>query len=128
MCIRDSPNPSAAGAVEGFPAIPTSQLGPAIAVDDAAPPVGPLAGANGLLVSSQPLAPATSESKRHIHSDSHPSSSSPASPLEGTDIEDDDVDMFLNFENEDEVQFSSESTKKRRLEEGDATSPSQSTI
>jgi len=52
--------------------------------------------------------------------------SSPASQLEGSDLEDDDVTMFLNFEHDDDVQLSSESNKKRRLEEGDASSPSQS--
>jgi len=117
-------DPSAAGSVAVFPANPTSHLDPALAVDDAAPPAGPLAGDDGLLGSSHPLAPDTSESNRLIHGGSHLSSSSPASPLKGTDIEDDDVDMFLNFENEDEVQLSSESMKRRRLEEGDAPSPS----
>ena len=83
-----------------------------------------LAGAGDLLASSLPLAPAASDSNRLTHSGSNLSPSSSASPLEGTDFEDDDVDMFLNFENEDEVQLSSESMKRRRLEEGDAPSPS----
>jgi len=54
--------------------------------------------------------------------------STPTSPLEGSDLEDDDVTMFLNFEAEEDAQLSTESTKKRRLEEGEASSPSQSNI
>ena len=104
------PNPPAAGGV------------------DAASPVHPLAGAGDLLAISFPLAPAASDSNRLTHSGLHLSPSSSASPLESTDFEDDDVDMFLNLENEDEVQLPSESTKKRRLEDRDASSPSHSTI
>jgi len=89
--------------------------------------VGPLVGAAGLCVSPQTLAPASSDSNRHTPSGSRVYVSSPASPLEGSDLEDEDVAMFLNFDNEDDVQLSSGSTKKRRLEEGDASSPSQST-
>jgi len=46
--------------------------------------------------------------------------------LEGSDLDDDDVTMFLNLENEDEAPVPAESAKKRRVEEGDASSPSSS--
>ena len=42
-----------------------------------------------------------------------------ASPLDNFDKEEDDVNMFFNFDYEDEALVSSASTKKRRLEEGD---------
>jgi len=48
--------------------------------------------------------------------------------LRERDYKDDDFDMYVNFENEDDVQLSSESTKKRRPEDGDASSSSHSTI
>uniref|UniRef100_A0A7C9ABN9 DUF4283 domain-containing protein n=2 Tax=Opuntia streptacantha TaxID=393608 RepID=A0A7C9ABN9_OPUST len=48
------------------------------------------------------------------------------SPCEGTDMEEEDIDMFLNLEPEDDAQLSSESTKKRKLELGEASSPSYS--
>jgi len=56
-----------------------------------------------------------------LHISSHAS-------LVGTDVNDEDVDMFFNFENDGDVQLSSDCTKKRRLEEGDDSSPSQSNI
>jgi len=42
------------------------------------------------------------------------------------DLNDEDVDMFLNFDEENESYISSDSTKKRCLEEGDDTSSSSS--
>ena len=109
-------------------AIPSSQLG--LGGPDVAgiPPVNPLVGAAPLQVSPPALAPADSGTSRHIFSGSKLIGSSPASPLEGSDLDDDDVTMFLNLENEDDAQLSSESTKKRRLEEGDVSSPSQPAI
>ena len=86
----------------------------------------PLVGAANLQVSSPVLEPAASGNSRHIPTGSRVFGSSPASPLEGSDLDDEDVTMFLNLENEDDVQLSSESTKKRRLEEGDVSSPSHS--
>jgi len=70
------------------------------------------------------LAPTDSGPSRHHFADSRLPGSSPASPLEGSDLDDDDVTMFLNLETEDDAQPSSESTKKRRLVEGDVSSPS----
>uniref|UniRef100_A0A7C9CSY6 DUF4283 domain-containing protein n=1 Tax=Opuntia streptacantha TaxID=393608 RepID=A0A7C9CSY6_OPUST len=58
----------------------------------------------------------------------HLSLSSPISPITGSALEDEDVDMFLNLEPEEEIQLSPESTKKRKLEVGDASSPSHSPI
>ena len=117
--------PNAEGA-EVPPVVPISHLDPAGTVDAEVPSVGPLVGATCLSVSPPALAPAASDSNRHISSASRVYVSSPASPLEGSNLEDEDVTMFLNFENDDDVQLSLESTKKRRLEEGDASSPSQS--
>jgi len=57
----------------------------------------------------------------------HPVLSSPASPLSGSVMDDEDVDMFLNFEPEDDVQLSPDSSKKRKLALGEASSPSSST-
>ena len=106
------------------PAIAISHLGPAVPVEAEVPPVGPLGGATGLPVRPPALEPAARDTNRHIPSGSRVYVSSPASSLEGSDLEDEDVTMFLNFENDDDVQLSSKATKKRRLEEGDASSPS----
>ena len=76
--------------------------------------------------SSPVLAPTASNTNRHSPSCSRVFVSSPASPIVGSDLEDDDVSMFLNLDNEDDAQVSSEGTKKRRLDEGDTSSPSQS--
>lgn len=103
-----------------------SQLIPTGTGDAKTPTVGPLLGASGLPVRPLAFATATSDSTRPISPGSRMNVSSPASQLEGSDLEDDDVTMFLNFEHDDDVQLSSESNKKRRLEEGDASSPSQS--
>ena len=120
------PNPPIAEGVEAHPFGPASQTDPSATTDVEAPPADPVVGAVGLSVNYQPLAPASNALVRHTPSSSHLYISSPASPLEGTDMEDEDVAMFLNFEPEDEVQLSLEGTKKRRLEVGDASSPSHS--
>jgi len=52
--------------------------------------------------------------------------SSPASPISGSALEDEDVDMFFNLEPDEEDQLSPESTKKRKFEVGEASSPSHS--
>ena len=52
--------------------------------------------------------------------------SSPASPITGSALEDEDVDMFLNLEPDEEVQLSPESIKKRKFEVGEASFPSHS--
>ena len=52
---------------------------------------------------------------------------SPSSPLAGSPLEEEDVDMFLDIENEDAGQLSSESVKKRKLVPGETSSPSYST-
>jgi len=57
----------------------------------------------------------------------HPAHSSPASPLSDSVMNEEDVDMFLNFEPEDDVQLSPDSSKKRKLTAGEASSPSSST-
>ena len=83
-----------------------------------------MVGVPSLPVSSPALEPAGSGTTRPIPSPVL--ASSPASPLEGSDLEEDDVTMFLNLEAEEDVQLSSDSTKKRRLDDGDAASPSTS--
>ena len=75
----------------------------------------------------------TSDSTPHTEnrlspSSPHPGHSSLASPLAGSDLEEDDVDMFFNLEPEDDVQLSPESSKKRKLEVGEGSSPSHSPI
>jgi len=114
--------------VKAPPTLPTPHLGPAWPVAAAIPPVPSLAGEASLPGSSPVLEPATSGNSRHMPSGPSVFGSTPTSPLEGSDLDDDDVTMFLNLENEEDVQISSESTKKRRLEEGDASSPSQSAL
>jgi len=52
---------------------------------------------------------------------------SPSSPLAGSPLEEEDVDMFLDIENEDAGHLSSESVKKRKLVPGETSSPSYST-
>ena len=111
---------SAAEGSEVPAATPNPPLDPNLAVEASLPPVGHLIGAN----SSPVLTPTVSNTNRHSPSCSRVFVSSPASPLVGSDLEDDDVNMFLNLDNDDDAQFSSESTKKRRLDEGDASSPS----
>jgi len=74
--------------------------------------------------SSSALEPATSGTSRHLSAAHRVFGSTPTSPLEGSDLDDDDVTMFLNLENEDDAPIPSESSKKRRVEEGDASSPS----
>ena len=78
------------------------------------PPADPLIGSHGQNENPKPTPIAPSGSKLHI--------SSHASPLAGTDVSDDDVDMFFNFDNDDDVQLSSDCTKKRQLEDGDESS------
>jgi len=72
------------------------------------------------------LEPASSEVSGHTPSGSRVNASTPTSPFEGSDVEEDDVTMFLNLEVEEDLQLSSESSKKRRLEEGEASSPAHS--
>jgi len=52
--------------------------------------------------------------------------SSPNSPIAGSALEDEDVDMYLNLEPDEEIPLSPEGTKKRKLEVGDPSSPSHS--
>ena len=108
------------------PVIPSSQhgLGGSDVVPSLVPPALPLVDAAPMQVRSPALAPADSGTSRHNFSGSKLIGSSPASPLEGSDLDDDDVTMFLNLENEDDAQPTSKSTKKRRLVEGDVSSPS----
>jgi len=110
-----------AGVVEAetTPVIPISQP-----VAAHVPLASTVVGEPSLPVSSLALAPAGSGTTRPLPSPVL--ASSPASPLEGSDLEDDDVTMFLILETEEDVQLSSDSTKKRRLDEGDAASPSTS--
>jgi len=61
-----------------------------------------------------------------IPAEGSPVHSSPASPFTGSIMEDDDVDMLLNFEPEEEIQMSPDSSKKRKLALGEASSPSSS--
>ena len=107
-------------------AILNSNLGPAMPVEAGIPPISVQFGAASHPVSTLILEPAASDTNRHISSSSRVFVSSHDSPLAGPDLEDDDMTMFLNLENEDDVQLSSESTKKRRLDEGDVSSPSHS--
>ena len=93
----------------------------------AAAPAEPVVGAAALSGISQPAAPAPSALDRLSPSSPHHFLSSPASPLTGSALEDEDVDMFLNLEPDDEVQLSPESANKRKLEMGEASSPSHST-
>jgi len=107
---------------------PHPQVGIVVDVTSASLPVEPLVGDSGLSFRPQGLEPASSEANRSLSSGSNVNASTPTSPLEGSELEDDDVTMFLNLEAEEEVQPSTESSKKRRLEEGDASSPLQSNI
>jgi len=103
-----------------------TQVGPAVGFDGAGRPNTTLVGDTGLPCRSPALEPASSEASGHLPSGSRVNASTPTSPLEGSDVEEDDVTMFLNLKAEEDVQLSTESSKKRRLEEGDASSPSHS--
>jgi len=89
-------------------------------------PVTALVGGSTLPSSPTALEPAVSGTSRPVSAIPKVFSSTPTSPLEGSDLDDDDVTMYLNLENEDEAPGSSESSKKRRVEEGDVSSPSSS--
>jgi len=119
-------SPAAEGAAAS-PVDPASQIVPAAATDAEVAQAEPLVGAAGPSSLSPPIAPAPSALIRHSPNSPQQFISSPNSLLAGTDMEDEDVAMFLNLEQDDEVQLSSESTKKRRLEMGEASSPSYST-
>jgi len=121
----------AAAAIQpvGTPAIqpiPTDPPGPPADFFGTGRPGTPVGGNMGLHDLSPVLEPASSEASGHLSSGSHVNASNPTSPLEGSDVEEDDVTMFLNLDNEEDVQMSSESSKKRRLEAGEASSPSHS--
>jgi len=95
-------------------------------VEGNAAPVEPVLGAAAQSGSSQPAVSGPRAVDRLPPSSPHFCHSSPASPLSGSAQEDEDVDMFLNLELEEEEQLSPESTKKRKFEVGEASSPSQS--
>jgi len=108
---------------------PPKEPAPEVAAEPTAAVVAPvpaLAGGSGLPSSPTALEPAVSGTSRPVSATPKVFCSTPTSPLEGSDLDDDDVTMFLNLENEDEAPVPAESAKKRRVEEGDASSPSSS--
>jgi len=86
----------------------------------------PVVGAAGSLCNASPIAPASNDVVNPALPSPHQALPSSTSPREGSDMEDEDIDMFLNLDPDDEVQLSTESLKKRKLEMGDASSPSYS--
>jgi len=104
----------------------TVTMVPDVGPEAAAAQTEPLVGAAGPSCIATPFAPASSDLLKPAPPSPQQFLSSPNSPREGTDMEDEDIDMFLNLEPDDEVQLSSESTKKRKLVMGDASSPSYS--
>jgi len=100
---------------------------------DVVPPLAADVGQHGCEIgNSAPSGPfpsdvsASGAMDRASPSSPHLCLSSPNSPITGSALEDEDVDMFLNLEPDEEVELSPESTKKRKLEVGDASSPSHS--
>jgi len=87
---------------------------PAAPAAVAAASVEPVVGAADLTGISHPNVTAPSTLAKFSPTSSHQYLSSPASPLTGSVMDDEDVDMFLNIEPDDEVQLSPESTKKRK--------------
>jgi len=117
----------------GDPSAKTQLLAPIAASDPSlvlAAPVAVAAGSDEPMTgpgdSSGPSLLAVSGARavdRPYPSSPHFSHSSPASPLSGSALEDEDVDMFFNLEPEEEEPISPESTKKRKFEVGEASSP-----
>jgi len=107
----------------GIPSTNIGVSGPNVAGTSS---VAPLIGDNSIQQSSPALVPAARDTSGHRPGPQHLDSPL-ASPLEGSNLEDDDVTMFLNLENEEDIQLSSESSKKRKLEEGEVSSSSHST-
>uniref|UniRef100_A0A7C8ZXH2 Uncharacterized protein n=1 Tax=Opuntia streptacantha TaxID=393608 RepID=A0A7C8ZXH2_OPUST len=128
--------PTGMGILPAPPAVvPTDDSGPSMvppvelattvaAADASTEPVVAAAALSGL---SHTAANGPSASAKLSPSSPHQFLSSPASPISGSVMDDEDVDMFLNLEPDDEVQLSPESSKKRKLELGEASSPSYST-
>ena len=121
------PTPPAAEGVAAFPVDSAAHLVPAAATEAAVAQAEPLVGVADPSSFSPPIAPAPSDLLKRAPTSPQQFISSPNSALAGTDMEDEDIAMFLNLEQDDDVQLSSESTKKRRLEMGEASSPSYST-
>jgi len=104
----------------------SSEVQPPVDGDDAHRTATSLLGPTGAHCRVPSLEPASSEVSGHTPSGTRVNASTPTSPFEGSDVEEDDVTMFLNIDAEEDIQLSSESSKKRRLEEGEASSPSHS--
>jgi len=85
-----------------------------------------MVGAVGPTGLSHPAVTVPSPLAQSSPANSHQFLASPASPLTGSVMDEEDVDMFLNIEPDDEVQLSPESSKKRKLESGEASSPTSS--
>ena len=129
------PNPAGMGvsppphAIEGVVA-PFDAPGPsmviATTIADSAVLAEPGLGPAGLAEPPQPAAYSPGDLARTSPSSPQQYAPSHSSPLTGSPLEDEDVDMFLNLENDDAVQLSSESAKKRKLVPGEASSPSYS--
>ena len=80
----------------------------------------------GLAESLQPATYSPGDQARASPGSSQQYVPSPSSPLVGSPLEEEDVEMFLDLENDDAVQPSSESAKKRKLVPREASSPSYS--
>ena len=112
VASADTPSPSMVNAsVIGDPdTLAVTGLG-STALADPLPPAGYPIGAQARA--------SPGNSQQHIPS--------PSSPLVGSPLEDEDVDMFLDLENDDAAQPSSESAKKRKLVPEEDSSSSFST-
>jgi len=110
----------------GIQPVTNAEIQPPVDGYDASRPSTTLLGPTGAHGRVPTLEPASSEVSGHAPSGTRVNASTPTSPFEGSDVEEDDVTMFLNLEAEEDIQLSSESSKKRRLEEGEASSPSHS--
>jgi len=112
VASADTPSPSMVNAsVIGDPdTLAVTGLG-STALADPLPPAGYPIGAQARA--------SPGNSQQHIPS--------PSSPLVGSPLEDEDVDMFLDLENDDAAPPSSESAKKRKLVPEEDSSSSFST-
>jgi len=122
-----SPPFHATGGVMASPAAPDPSMVQAAPFDAPTALDEPGLRSAGLAEPIQSAAPSPGEMARFSPSNSQQYAPSPSSPLTGSPLEEEDVDMFLNLEEDEAVQLSTESAKKRKLVPGEASSPSYST-
>jgi len=125
--MGDHPLPYATEGIVVSPEVPGPSMVHAADIGAATTLAVPGPEGAGLVDSLQPVDYSPGDQARASPGSSQQYVPSPSSPLVGSPLEEEDVDMFLDIENDDAGQLSSESVKKRKLVPGEASSPSYST-